>query len=50
MAGVNIGIGFIIGTTSVVTKDIPNYCFAVGSPAKVVKKYDFELKEWIRIK
>ena len=29
-----------------VTKDIPDYCVAVGSPAHVIKRYDFEAKEW----
>lgn len=37
MPGVTIGEGAIIGTGSIVTKDIPPYCVAVGSPAKPVK-------------
>ena len=37
MAGVHIGRGAIIGANSVVTKDIPAYAIAVGSPAKVIK-------------
>ena len=37
MPGVKIGKGCIIGTNSVVTKDIPDYSVAVGSPAKVIK-------------
>ena len=37
LKGVNIGDGCIIGTNSIVTKDIPKYCLAVGMPAKVVK-------------
>jgi acetyltransferase-like isoleucine patch superfamily enzyme len=37
MAGVTIGESCIIGTNSVVTKDIPDYCVAVGSPARVIK-------------
>jgi acetyltransferase-like isoleucine patch superfamily enzyme len=37
MAGVTIGESCIIGANSVVTKDIPDYCVAVGSPAKVIK-------------
>ena len=46
---VNIGKGCVIGANSVVTRDIPDYCVAVGSPAKIIKQYDFNLKEWIRI-
>lgn len=47
MAGVTIGYGSIIGAMSVVTKDIPDYCIAVGIPAKVVKIYDFDLNQWV---
>lgn len=36
-AGVTIGRGSIIGSGSVVTKSIPEYSIAVGSPAKVIK-------------
>lgn len=42
---VHIGKNCVIGANSVVTKDIPDYCIAVGSPAKVIKKYNFELKK-----
>lgn len=49
MAGVTIGFGCIIGALSVVTKSIPDYSIALGSPAKVVKQFDFENKEWISI-
>lgn len=35
--GVTIGKGSVIGAGSVVTKDIPPYSVAVGTPAKVVK-------------
>lgn len=38
MPGVTIGKGAVIGAGSVVTKDIPDYCIAVGSPAKVIKE------------
>ena len=37
LKGVSIGDGTVIGAGSVVTKDIPNNCVAVGNPAKVVK-------------
>lgn len=37
LAGVRIGRGAIIGACAVVTKDIPPYSIAVGSPAKVIK-------------
>ena len=37
MPGVKIGNEVVIGSGSVVTKDIPNNCIAVGNPAKVIK-------------
>ena len=39
MPGVTIGEGAIIGAGSVVTRDIPPYCVAVGAPAKVIKTF-----------
>ena len=46
MPGVKIGKGAIIGSNSVVTKNIPANTIAVGSPAKVIKIYDFKTKKW----
>ncbi|KAK0386446.1 hypothetical protein NLU13_6282 [Sarocladium strictum] len=40
MPGVKIGKGCTIGAGSVVTRDIPDFSVAVGSPAKVVKTVD----------
>lgn len=37
LPNVTIGEGSIIGANSVVTKNIPPHCVAVGSPAKVIK-------------
>lgn len=48
LPGVHIGEKAIIGAGSVVTKDIPSYSIAVGNPAKVVKYYDLQTKEWCR--
>ncbi|WP_167553030.1 acyltransferase [Evansella clarkii] len=38
--GVVIGKGVIVGAASSVSKDIPDYCFAGGVPAKVIKKLE----------
>jgi lipopolysaccharide O-acetyltransferase len=46
LQGVTIGRGSIIGSMSVVTKDIPPYCIAVGSPARVIKTYNFKTAKW----
>ncbi|NDK57506.1 acyltransferase [Pontibacter fetidus] len=37
MPGVSIGKGAVIGSGSVVTKDVPENAIAVGVPAKIVK-------------
>ena len=50
VAGVHIGKRCQIGAGSVVTKDIPSYSIAAGNPAKILKQYDFEKQEWIRVK
>lgn len=49
LLGVHIGDKSIIGAGSVVTKDIPPYSIAIGNPAKVVKKYNFETQQWVKI-
>ena len=38
LPGVTIGEGSIIGAGSVVAKDIPPKCLAVGNPCKVIRK------------
>lgn len=47
-AGVTIGKHSVVAGGSVVTKSIPPYSVAVGNPARVIKKYDFEKGEWIK--
>jgi acetyltransferase-like isoleucine patch superfamily enzyme len=39
LPGVTIGHHVVVGANSVVTKDIPDYCVAVGSPARVVRRF-----------
>jgi lipopolysaccharide O-acetyltransferase len=46
LPGVTIGKSSIIGANSVVTKSIPDYSIAVGNPARVIKRYDFDTKQW----
>lgn len=47
--GSSIGKHCVIGANSVVTHDIPDYSVAVGIPAKVIKKYDFINKQWVKV-
>lgn len=46
--GASVGKQSVVGANSVVTKDIPDYCVAVGSPAKIIKRFSFEKQEWIQ--
>ena len=46
LPGVIIGKHSIIGANSVVTHSIPEYCIAVGNPAKVIKRWNHITKEW----
>jgi acetyltransferase-like isoleucine patch superfamily enzyme len=48
-AGVTIGKHAVIGAGSVVTKNIPPFCVAVGNPARVIKKYNFETGGWQKV-
>lgn len=48
VAGVHIGKRCQIGAGSVVTKNIPDYCIAVGNPAKVIKRYDPAKGLWLK--
>ncbi len=48
LLGVTIGDGCIIGANSVVNRDIPAGTIAAGSPARVIKTYDYCNKKWMQ--
>ena len=48
LMNVTIGKHCIIGALSVVNNDIPPYSVAVGCPAKVVKRFDFNRRDWVK--
>jgi acetyltransferase-like isoleucine patch superfamily enzyme len=48
-AGITVGKHSVVAAGAVVTKSIPPYSIAVGNPARVIKKYDFEKKEWVKV-
>lgn len=49
LKGVKIGRNSIIGCNSVVTRDIPAYAVAIGSPARVVRLWNSELQAWVKV-
>lgn len=49
MAGTRLGNQCIVGANSVVRGTFPDYCVIVGSPAKIVKKYNEETQIWEKI-
>lgn len=48
LPGVTIGEHVVIGANSVVTKDIPPFSVAVGSPARVIRKF-VENQGWVEV-
>ncbi|MDL2305398.1 acyltransferase, partial [Bacteroides sp. OttesenSCG-928-D19] len=50
LPGVTVGKHSVIAAGSVVSRSVPPYSVCAGIPAKVIKQYDFESKEWVRVK
>lgn len=50
LRNVTIGEHSIIGTNTVVTKDVPPYCVMAGNPGRVIKRYDFKKRLWVSVK
>lgn len=48
VVGASIGKQSVIGANSVVTKDIPDHCVAVGAPARIIKRFSIEENEWLK--
>ena len=47
LPGTKIGSNCVIGANSVVTEiDVPDYSILVGSPAKVIKRYNLTSNKW----
>jgi acetyltransferase-like isoleucine patch superfamily enzyme len=47
LPNVRVGKYCVIGAHSVVTKDVPDYCVVAGNPAKILRRYDKTLGEWV---
>lgn len=48
LPGVTIGSGCVVGANSTVSRSLPPLCVAVGSPARPVKRYDYDTARWVK--
>ncbi len=48
IGNVTVGHGSVIGAGAEVRNDVPPFSLVVGSPAKVIKRFDFKLNEWVK--
>ena len=49
LPNVTLGKYVVVGANSVVSTDLPAYCVAAGSPAKVIRKYNPATERWEKI-
>ena len=49
LSGTTIGKHCVIGANSLVRGDFPDYSVIVGNPARVVKRYDEEKRQWVKV-
>lgn len=47
--GASVGRNAVIGANAVVLQDIPDYCVAVGAPARVIRRFDPVAKQWVSV-
>jgi len=49
LPGVKIGDNSVIGAGSTVVEDVPPYTVACGKPAKIIRRYNSQAKQWLRV-
>lgn len=49
LPGVKIGEHSVIGAGSTVVDNIPAYTVVAGNPARIIKRYDFQKKQWLGV-
>ena len=48
LPGVSVGKHSVVAAGSIVTRSVPPFSVCAGNPARVVKQYDFDKKEWCK--
>lgn len=48
-AGTKLGKHCVIGANSAIRGEFPDYSVIVGSPGRIVKKYDLSSNKWVKI-
>lgn len=49
LPGVTLGDHCVVGINSVVNRSFPAYSMVAGAPARLVKRYSPELKQWVKV-
>lgn len=49
LKGVELGHDCVVGTNAVVTRSAPPFSMLAGMPARVIKRYDMDRRQWIRV-
>ena len=48
VGNINIGHGCVIGAGADVRHDVPPFSLVAGAPARIIKRYDFSKRVWVR--
>lgn len=48
-AGVHIGKFSVVAAGSIVTKNVPDYAIVAGNPARLIKQYNLQTKQWEKV-
>lgn len=49
LPGVTLGAHCVVGANAVVTRSFPAYSMVAGAPARVIKTYSPDLKQWVAV-
>ncbi len=49
LPGTQLGNHCVVGANSTVSGTYPDYCVIAGSPARIIKRFDENINEWIKV-